>query len=255
MTHGINIVALNKTNKSKIMNALMKISVIICLLISQTSVYAQEGHIPDGTSSSIFQRTVKNTLSSEMDMKIRNIEENKIYSVDYLLYKNMTPGSIEFSDGNLISLNRVNFNVIRDQFFFQDLGNKYYLLDPQDGIKKVIMGNDIFEYFLVGDTYKPLKILFQNENIAFLKGYYVEVSSTNAPRTVFNATDGQKAKTATLYYIQQNGLIKEIELNKRSIYDLFMSQSSKNELKKFVKANRLSYKNEDDVKKILAEFF
>lgn len=227
---------------------------LFILIFIRISGFSQEGHIADG-SSSLYQNAVKTPLNAELDMKIRHVEESKIYSEDYLLYEKMTPGSIEFNDGNLIPLNKVNFNVIRDQFFFQDLGNKFYLLNFKDGIKKIIIGKDIFEYFLVGSSYKPLKILFQNADITFLKGYYIEVSSNNAPRTIFNATDGQKVKTEATYYIQQNGFIKEIVLSKKEINSLFMSQASKKELKNFVKENRLSYRKEDDIKKILAEFF
>jgi len=215
---------------------------------------AQEGHMGDGGGSA-YQTQFRSTLIQETRLAVRD-GGDYVISGDYLLYEDPKVADIQMNTENLITLRNVNYNVIRDEFYYKDPNdNKFYALDFNNGIKRIIVGNDIFENVPKEGVFKTMQVLYENDNMGFFKNYFIERSRNNAPTTIFNATDKEKYDVEFEYYIQRNYVATKINLTKRDVLGVFQSGDLKDKAKDYMKANDLSFKDEHDVKLLFGEFF
>lgn len=225
----------------------------VALLFGLAVGNAQEGHIADRPGSA-YMNKLRGPLIQETDLVVRGGGDYKA-SGDFILYDGLKQADIQMNTENLITLSSVNYNVLKDEFYYKDLEGNFFTLPIQNGIKRIIIGKDIFENVSKDAVFKIMQVLYKDDAIGFYKNYFIENEHNNAPRTVFNATKKESYKIGYSYYIQRNYITQEIRLIKKDVLNLFHSKDEKKAAKAYMKDNDLSFRNEDDVKKLFIEFF
>ena len=110
-------------------------------------------------------------------------------------------------------------------------------------IDAISINNHLFKK--VGDSF--YEVLLEKNNYLFLKKYEIEYQSPTADRMGV-VRGGDRALVKNKYLVITNDKLKSITLKKKSIIGLF--NIDKDIVDKFVKTEKLSYKDENDVAKI-----
>ncbi len=145
-------------------------------------------------------------------------------------------------DGKIYMLSNLNFNIVNNSFVSRIDRNKMFVF-KNSLIDSVVINNHTFKnmnnYFY--------EVLSEKGSYMFLKKYDFNYQEGKVSR--MGGSVGQPKTLLVLNYLvkSEDGFSK-IELNKKSVLDFF--ESNKEKLTNFVKKERLSYKKEDDVKKI-----
>jgi hypothetical protein len=139
--------------------------------------------------------------------------------------------------------NKVESRVGKDSVYIFDLTNVDYLLINNRKFKNYYLPkkntNEIFELIYDGDDLKILK----GFEIGIIRG---EVDPLMVKKKV------AKYYTTTRYYIKKGNNIEDIKLRKMDIITLFNEKSTL--VNDYAKENKLSYKKEKDIIKLLNYF-
>ncbi len=162
---------------------------------------------------------------------------------DVYLYETWDNKAIIFVDNNKYQLSNINFNITSNSFESR-LGRNKIFSFKNIYIDSVKINNHFFKksknYFY--------EVLFENKNNQLLKKHEIEYQEG-----ILNRLDGKVGKSRRYivykYIINLNNSFSKIELNKKSILNLF--KANQFELEKFVKRKKLSYKKEKDIVKIM----
>ena len=116
-------------------------------------------------------------------------------------------------------------------------------------INHIFINNRKFKsfYFLKEDKNKNFEIIYDGKVIKILKGYEVGIKY-NEPDPLMVKKNVDNYFTTVTYYIRKEEGIKQIKLKKKTVLGLLSDKASF--VSKFVKENKLSYKNEKDINKI-----
>ncbi|WP_374398592.1 hypothetical protein [Flavobacterium sp.] len=172
------------------------------------------------------------------------VEDKSIVGSQYLFNSWNGMYSIVNKIGEKFNLLNLNYNihtktleskVSNDSVFQFDLDKIDYIIASKKKYK--ILNNEMFLELLCNDKidfYKSFKVIVQE--------------ATNNPLTQTELTP-RRYVVKNEYKVFYNKVLVDIGLNKKSIFNLFADK--KNLISKYVKENKLSYSNEEDVVKIL----
>lgn len=198
-----------------------------------------------GISFAFSQRiTIKNIESRlvtnqgvEFVGELKDIDDN-IYI--FPTWKNY---GVLYVDNKTYQLNNINFNVETNSFESR-LKKDQLFSYGKSSIDSVSINNHLFKK--IGSSF--YEVLYENGDNKFLKKHDVRYTRGEDKRL-----SGPKGETTVSlnykYLIVSKEDFNKIELNKNSIIKLYESDEDK--LKSFVKKERLSYKKEEDIIKII----
>ncbi len=121
-------------------------------------------------------------------------------------------------------------------------------------VKRVtINGRSFKSVFSIADgKSKVYEVIHEDNSYAILKNYKVKVRERK-----MDSYTGRQEKKVTLssdYYVQKsnNDAIVAFKVNKKNLLQLYASEGiSAESIKSFAKENRLSFKKDEDIKRIL----
>jgi hypothetical protein len=188
-------------------------------------------------------KTIESTLIT--DQGVEFIGTLKDHSNDLYAFSNFDNNGYIYRDNKTYNLTNLNFNVTTNSFESRIDRNRNfsYRNTSLDSIK-------INKHFFkkIGNIF--YEVLFESSTQQFLKKYEVKIK----PGT-FNRLDGSTGKPKEeldfRYLIKLNDDYIMVELSKNDILDLINDEQDKEKLETFVKDERLSYRKEDDIVKIL----
>jgi hypothetical protein len=160
-------------------------------------------------------------------------------------------GIIVLGDKNYL-LNNLNYDIDQDAFLSKINKDSTFVFDFAN-IDKIVINDKQFKTFYnsVQQKNKIYEVIYENDNFSLLKNYFVVVTK-GSPDPMLNRPN-DKIKKESAYYILQNNVIEPFKWNKKSIVSL-IDEDKKEEFEKYVKKNKLSYKDESDVRKMLKIF-
>ena len=165
------------------------------------------------------------------------------------LFESWKNNGVVIVGNNHFTTSNINFHINQDIIMTRMDNDSTFVYDFK-GIDRIVINSRPFKsYYLAKEgKNKIFEIVYENEyNVSLLKAYYVRLSEGD-PNPMLNRSRN-KIKQSSRYYLLRNGSMMPLKLKKSDVQALYDGDVSN--LEQFVKANKLSYKKEKDVIKIL----
>jgi hypothetical protein len=158
------------------------------------------------------------------------------------LYENWGKSGVIYSKGVRHPISNLNYNMYSDEIVELKTKNEVFIFDKSAIDSLEISGRKFNK--LNGSFYETLS---SGKNLGLLKRY-----TTRVQKGQFNPTDGTTTPSRLVqmddYYTVRDGQIQKFKPSKGNIMELFADKQS--EIKKLIKDEKLSYKDEQDLKRI-----
>ncbi len=229
----------------------MKIITIVLISIISSIIYAQENAIVV-TESGASQINNYQNLNAGSGIWIKNINKSKV-SGSYYYFNNWKNTAVIYTiDNKGYKLKNVNFNIKDNRLEAQirnQVADKIFAFNTSD-VSKATIGNHTFVSKILPNKPNTLvERLLSSSNANLYKYYENEIKEATVNPMTHQKMGDDKIVLKTTLFLELDGKIKELRLKKNSILTMFKNKEK--EIKSYVKENKLSYKAEEDVKKII----
>ena len=222
----------------------MKSIALTILMFSTSLMFSQNnvGNDPRTGLESILFATINTNSVGIYFNKPKNIVG------DIYVFKGWNNRSKIVIGDQVYKLSNINLNIKTDKFEAK-VGKDSMFVFNTSNINHIFINNRKFKsfYFLKEDKNKNFEIIYDGKVIKILKGYEVGIKY-NEPDPLMVKKNVDNYFTTVTYYIRKEEGIKQIKLKKKTVLGLLSDKASF--VSKFVKENKLSYKNEKDINKI-----
>jgi len=187
-------------------------------------------------------------ISSQGDMNSKNISPLKDnFTGGVYLYNNWNKTAVFKSITDSFIVKGVNFNIKSGNFEIKISSDSIFIVNPVS-FKSISVGNELFKYDVLNNR-KFLQVIYESKNLSLYKHYVLVIKKGN-----YNPLNGKftpnELTPKSKYLLLQNGSINNnFILNKKNTLKLFFNFKTK--VDKYAKANKLKYKKEKDIIKIL----
>ena len=174
-------------------------------------------------------------------------EDNKIEGSVYVFEGWNNEGLLQVDD-SAYKLSNINFNMRTNSIETKVGRDSVYIFDLAN-VEHALINNRKFKshYFPKDRKDKIFEQLHEGSDFEILKGYEVGIRKAEIDPTMVKKRVSKYFTTKT-YYVKRGIDIKKFSLKKKEILPLFGSKSK--DVVAFVKENKLSYKKDEDLKKI-----
>ncbi|PHQ57339.1 MAG: hypothetical protein COC16_01325 [Lutibacter sp.] len=164
-------------------------------------------------------------------------------------YSNFNNKGILFLNNTKYEISNLNFNASTNSF--ESRINRKKLFSYKNAlIDSVSINNHLFKK-IDGYFYEEL---YKNENFSFLKKHDIKFHEGTMSRMNLSKSEGFTSLVYR-YLLKYKSEFKPLKLNKKSILGLIENKEDQNALNLFVKKNKLSFKRENDIGRILDYVF
>lgn len=182
--------------------------------------------------------------------------EKKVEGSNYLFNNWANMASIYASDKKGYKIPKVNFNVKFNRFEanLSDGSKDSIFAFNSKSIDKVVVNNQEFVRKSVegkGSNYF-LELIQQGDKMSLLKAYSAVIVPGNVNPMTQKKLNEDKISINSSYYVDRDGSLEEIKLKKSTVLKLMSDK--KDELKSFLSENKLSFKEDNDIKKIFSYY-
>ena len=227
---------------------------LLCLVISVNYVFSQEteSNTINKNSGEYFRDNflrIYNGSSGGFWTKGNSYSE-KLEGTPYL-YKGWDSSmELRTEDNKVFKVNNCNYDVTEDVFVAKMSKDSLFKFD-NNNVKIVKTKDKIFKKINNSGTEMFLEVLLDDENVAFLKKYYKTIKKGKInPMTRELISKDRYFDANEFYFLKKDKLIK-IKLSKKSILTNLKDKKKIERLNKYCKENKLKYRLEKDVVKIL----
>lgn len=149
-------------------------------------------------------------------------------------------------------INNLNYDLRQDAFMAKFNKDSTFVFDFAN-IDKIVINDRTFKEIYNQQEQKKLvyEVIFEDDNLSLLKNHSIVVID-GSPDPMLNRPN-TKIKQKSEYFVLKNNMIEPFKWNKRSIVAL-IDDSKKKDFEKYMSTNKLSYKDESDVSKMLKYF-
>ncbi|MFT5214898.1 MAG: hypothetical protein ACI83H_000004 [Glaciecola sp.] len=158
---------------------------------------------------------------------------------------------IHSSDAQKFSLKNINLNIERNTFESKTSEDSIFTFNFNN-IDKFVINNRVFKNYYNDGENRVFEVIYDSGQLVLLKGYKIQFVKGSPNPMLNRSTDKNVQKE--FYFIRQNSSIRSFRLKKSNILDLLSPDQAK-AAEKYVKDNRLSYKEDADVNRILTHGF
>ena len=172
----------------------------------------------------------------------------------YYLFKNWkNKAIIIFIDEKTFALENINFSVKDNRFESQITKDSVYAFDFSN-INYVIINSRKFKAFYSPNDgiNRMFEVIAEKIEFILLKGYEIGVK-VNDPNPLMIKPIKDEYIIKDSYFLVRQGDMQPFKLNKENILSLIVEENEK-AFEKYVKENKLSYKKDKDIAKMLTEF-
>jgi hypothetical protein len=158
---------------------------------------------------------------------------------------------IHASDAQKFSLKNINLNIERNTFESKISEDSIFTFNFNN-IDKFVINNRVFKNYYNNGENRVFEVIYDSGQLVLLKGYKIQFVKGSPNPMLNRSTDKNVQKE--FYFIRQNSSIRSFRLKKSNILDLLSPDQAK-AAEKYVKDNRLTYKEDADVNRILTHGF
>lgn len=222
----------------------MKKLITLSTVLIFISTFSQKSIIP---YNSLNGENGVGSASIGVGIWTKNSINNEVKGDTYLLKNWLSTMTIFTNDKNSFSVNNANFALLKSKFVTKLSKDSIFEFD-NDNIKYVKLNDVVYKRFYYNNTNHFLAVLFNGNKASFLKKnlIYIKKGRVNPMTQVKIVKDSYAVKDK--YFVFVKGEVQEIDLNKKEFLSLF--KDKKNEVKSFMKQQKLSFKVEEDIVKL-----
>jgi len=212
---------------------------IVCSFVLSLKVIAQANPATYSSIGSVINGA-KQSGYSTLSVTSTGLHKKNVKGSP-LLFNKYVNGVIELNDGRSFRISDLNINLFKGVFFakIDDKSNFIFI-----NVKSLKTDNKT--YIQKGNM--VLEELAKGNKITLLKHIYKEKKNISPDR--LNPFGQEKWKENEEYYLLKNNKTEKIKLKERILLSFF-EKSEENNIKKYIKNNKLSLKKEKDVIKVI----
>jgi len=227
----------------------MRISVFIIFLVSNF-IFSQTNMNTD------FRSAVSGETSNFGTSFFYNQPNKVVLGSAYLFDEWNNDGEIQTLTGERFLVRNINLNISRNAFEAKINNNDSIFSFNFNNINQIIINGKKYKNFFSDGDNRVYQIIYSDNTFSLLKGFSVKLVSGSGNPMVNRSNDKYVKKRE--YFIRNVNLnsIQDFKLNKRSLNKFFQnSPKGFSNVLNYIESNNLSYKNEEDVIRILSFAF
>ncbi len=227
----------------------MRFSVFIVLLVSNF-IFSQTNIQTD------FRSAVAGETTNFGTSFFYNQPNKVVLGSAYLLDEWNNDGEIQTLTGERFLVRNINLNISRNAFEAKINDNDSIFSFNFNNINQIIINGKKYKNFFSNGDNRVYQIIYSDKTFTLLKGFSVKLV-TGSGNPMVNRSNDKYVKKREYFIRNVNpNTIQDFKLNKRSL-NKFVQNSPKDysTILGYIESNNLSYKNEDDVVRILSFAF
>lgn len=178
--------------------------------------------------------------------------KRRVEGTTHLFDKWENNGIILLSSGKRFAIKNINLNLERNVFESQYEDGKIFTFNFNN-IDKFIINNKAYKNYYYDDDVKVYEIVYDSPDFQLLKGFKMNLIQGSANPMLNRSVDRYVKKE--YYFIKQGVEIKPFKLKKGKVLKFLTDDKSKQkDIQEHASNNKLSFKNEKDIKKIFDYF-
>jgi hypothetical protein len=155
-------------------------------------------------------------------------------------------------DNQRFALKNINLNIKQNAFVSKIDDDSLFTFNFNN-IKKVEINGKNYKNYYWNDDNRVYEIIYEGKDFSIIKGFKI-VEVTGSANPMLSRTRDRLVRK-WFYYIKNDKGINHFKLTKSRIFKaLKISEAEKSKVVDYAKRNKLSFRNEDELKKIL-EFY
>ncbi len=153
------------------------------------------------------------------------------------------------NDKQRFSLKNINLNMDRNVFESRVSADTLFTFNFNN-IDKFVVNNRVFKNFYYDDDNRVYEMIYESPEFLVMKGHRVELIESSANPMVNRKNDRYVRRHS--YFLKQGDKIRPFKLKKKHVLKLVGGDKERAErIIQYVNNNKLSFKREDDVRKVL----
>ncbi|MGQ8337904.1 hypothetical protein ACUNWD_15245 [Sunxiuqinia sp. A32] len=184
-----------------------------------------------------------------------HFERNKLAYEDIkgspYLQEDFIEGLIIINDSSLYKGVPMRYNVYNEIIEFEHPNGTILEIDNPDQFREYIINDQAFIYHTLAKTNKNEKGFYEvlvSGKLTLAKKYNIELKDPLPPQAYKDAKPAEFSFKPSYYYIIKGNQISEVS-NEKNLLEAI--SSNQNNIKSYIKKNKLKVKKEDDLKNII----
>ena len=170
----------------------------------------------------------------------------------YLFDEWNNDGEIQTLTGERFLVRNINLNISRNAFEAKINDNDSIFSFNFNNIKQIIINGKYYKNYFFNEDNRVYELVYSGNSFSILKGFTVKLVSGSGNPMVNRSNDKYVKKES--YFIRSNDkkTIESFKMNKRSLNKLFENNlKDVSRILTFIDSSNLSYKDENDVIRML----
>ena len=165
-------------------------------------------------------------------------------------------GEIQTLTGERFLVRNINLNISRNAFEAKINDNDSIFSFTFNNIKQIIINGKSYKNYFFNEDNRVYELIYSGSDFTILKGFSVKLVTGSGNPMVNRSNDKYVKKESYFIRSGENNMIESFKLSKRSLNKLFENSSMDiNRILTFIDSSNLSYKDENDVIKMLEFVF
>ena len=170
----------------------------------------------------------------------------------YLFDEWNNDGEIQTLTGERFLVRNINLNISRNAFEAKINDNDSIFSFTFNNIKQIIINGKSYKNYFYNEDNRVYELVYGGQSFTILKGFSVKLVTSSGNPMVNRSNDKYVKKESYFIRSEDDKMINSFKFNKRSLNKLFeKSKKDVSRITAYIESSNLSYKNEDDVIRIL----
>ena len=170
----------------------------------------------------------------------------------YLFDEWNNDGEIQTLTGERFLVRNINLNISRNAFEAKINDNDSIFSFTFNNIKQIIINGKSYKNYFYNEDNRVYELIYSGGDFTILKGFSVKLVTGSGNPMVNRSNDKYVKKESYFIRSLQNKTIESFKLSKRSLNKLFENSSMDvSRILAFIDSNNLSYKDENNVIRML----
>ena len=161
-------------------------------------------------------------------------------------------GEIQTLTGERFLVRNINLNISRNAFEAKINDNDSIFSFTFNNINQIIINGKSYKNYFYNEDNRVYELIYSGRDFTILKGFSVKLVTGSGNPMVNRSNDKYVKKESYFIRSSQNKTIESFKLSKRSLNKLFENSSMDvSRILAFIDSNNLSYKDENNVIRML----
>jgi hypothetical protein len=221
---------------------------LICLLTISSALAQNNDNIVNNTAITMDQAS--NAGQSSYGASAYFVNPARAVDGTVYLFEDWNNAGVIHAADQRFALNNINLNIERNSFESK-VGKDSLFSFNFNNVEKFVINGRTFKNYYWEDDNRVYEIIYESDSWSIIKGFKI-VEITGSANPMLNRTRDRMVRK-TFYYLKDDKGIHYFKLRKNRILKLVEGgKKEANKVENYAKENSLSFKKEEDVRKILS---